>query len=398
MQPAATERASEHPEGNIVESPQEPVHPASTARRYGFVMELQAGLQTVYANWRRVVEADCNIDPTWVPISYHDPNGLIERLGFMPASVRAAARSYLQVERGLGSGKYDAVLFNTYNPAVLNQGALRRQPGYLMFDVTPRQYDGMAEWYEHEADRAGWLHNWKDKRVRATFQAAAGHFAWSNWAAASAIEDYGVSPDQVHVLPPGVDTDLWRPLDDSEREAKSQSDVTRVLFVGYAFERKGGDLLLRWARETQLKNWELHLVTMEPQRVPPGVVVHNGMAVNSQALVKLTQRCDVFVLPTRADCFSLASLEAMSVGLPVLTTRVGGIPDIVEDGVTGYLIEPGDYDDMKERLEVLIGSPGLRRSYGNAAREVVCRQFNSSDGIRRGLQVMSGAHSPLPSP
>jgi len=391
MHPASTDGIAEHGDSDELGSGEPSVPRTPAARRYGFVMELQAGLQTVYSNWRRVVEADCEIDPTWVPISYHQPNGLIEKMGFMPAPVRAAARSYLQVERGLGTGKYDAVLFNTYNPAVLNQRALRRQPGYLMFDVTPRQYDGMAEWYEHDADRAGWLHDWKQKRVRETFQSAAGLFAWSNWAAASAIEDYGVAAEQVHVLPPGVDTDLWRPLEDPEPEERTRSDITRLLFVGYAFERKGGDLLLRWARETQLKNWELHLVTMEPQRVPPGVIVHNGMSVNSDALVKLTQRCDIFVLPTRADCFSLASLEAMSVGLPVLTTRVGGIPDIVTDGVTGYLMEPGDYDDMKERLEVLIGSPGLRQTYGKAARELVCRRFNSSDGIRRGLRVMSGA-------
>jgi glycosyltransferase involved in cell wall biosynthesis len=312
----------------------------------------------------------------------------------MPASVRAAARSYLQVERGLGSAKYDAVLFNTYNPAVLNQRALARQPGYLMFDVTPRQYDRMGEWYEHDADRAGWLQNWKDKRVRATFQSAAGLFAWSNWAAEGAIEDYGVPPERVHIVPPGVDTGLWRPADAEKPTEKTQSETIRLLFVGYAFERKGGDMLLRWARETHLKNWELHLVTMEPQRVPPGVIVHTGMAINSDALVRLTQRCDIFVLPTRADCFSLASLEAMAVGLPVLTSRIGGIPDIVTDGVTGYLIEPGDYDDMKERLEVLIGSPGLRQAYGNAGREVVCRKFNSSAGIRRGLQIMSGAEGP----
>ena len=227
--------------------------------------------------------------------------------------------------------------------------------------------------------------------MRETFRAAAGLFAWSKWAAASAIEDYGVAPERVHILPPGVDTNLWRPPDPAQQEKKAQSGLTRLLFVGYVFERKGGDLLLRWARETRLNNWELHLVTMEPRRVPPGVIVHTGMGVNSEALIKLAQRSDVFVLPTRADCFSLATLEAMAVGLPVLTTRVGGIPDIVRDGITGYLIEPGDYDELKERLEVLISSPGLRRAYGTAARALVCADFDNQAGIRRGLGIMSGA-------
>lgn len=360
-------------------------------RRFGFVMELQAGLQTVYANWRRVVESDPGIDATWALITYYERRGWIERMGFIHSSLRAAARSYLQVERGLAGRSYDAVLFNTYNPAVVNQGALCRQPGYLMFDVTPRQYDSIADWYEHKPDRVGWLRRWKSRRVREAFHHAAGLFAWSKWAADSAIEDYGVAPELVHILPPGIDTDLWKPPDAETRAETSRTEITRLLFVGYAFERKGGDLLLRWARETRLRNWELHLVTMEPQRVPPGVFVHTGVEANSESLIRLAQRCDIFVLPTRADCFSLASLEAMATGLPVITTRVGGIPDIVRDGTTGYLIEPGDYDAMKERLELLISSPDLRRALGIAARADVCARFNGEASIRRGLSIMSGA-------
>jgi glycosyltransferase involved in cell wall biosynthesis len=360
------------------------------SRRFGFVMELQAGMQTVYSNWRRVVDASADIEATWVPVTYHESRGWIERMMFLPPSLRAAARSYLQVGRGLGSGSYDAVLFNTYNPAVVNQRALRRQPGYLMFDVTPRQYDGMAEWYEHEPDRSGWLRDWKDRRVRAAFQSAAGLFAWSKWAADGAIEDYGVPPDRVHILPPGVDTSLWTPPGPDQKEENERSGIIRLLFIGYAFERKGGDLLLRWARETRLRNWELHIVTMMHHKAPPGVIIHTGIGVNSTYLIGLARRCDLFVLPTRADCFSLATLEAMAVGLPVVTSRVGGIPDIVRDGTTGYLIEPGDYDDLKDRLEFLISSPDLLRAYGNAGRETVCAHFDGPSGIRHGLDIMSG--------
>jgi glycosyltransferase involved in cell wall biosynthesis len=295
------------------------------------------------------------------------------------------------VERGL-SGTYDAVLFSTYNPAVLHQRGLSRQPGYLMFDVTPRQYDSIAGWYEHRPDRAGWLAGWKERRVRGAFQSAAGLFAWSQWAAASAIEEYGVPTERVHVISPGVDTQLWTPPEEP-REVAAASETTRLLFVGYAFERKGGDLLLRWARETPLRSWELHLVTQEPQRVPPDVIVHNGLGVNSEALIRLAQRCDIFVLPTRADCYSLAALEAMAAGLPVIASRVGGIPEIVEDGVTGYLIEPGDYDELKERIELLVGSPGLRRSMGAAGRAAACARFDCRAGIRTGLDMMSGAGS-----
>jgi len=358
------------------------------ARRFGFVMELQAGMQTVYRNWRRVVEAEPEIDATWVPITYHERGGWIERMRVVPSSLRAAVRSYLQVEHGLGAGRYDAVLFNTYNPAVLNQPAVRRQPAFLMFDVTPRQYDGMAKWYEHRADRPGWIRDWKDRRVRTAFQSAEGLFAWSKWSADSAVEDYGADPSRVYILPPGIDTVQWSPPRSEEQAEKARSGVVRLLFVGYAFERKGGDLLLKWARETRLRNWELHMVTMEHQQAPPGVIVHTGIGVNSENLIRLAQRCDVFVLPTRADCFSLATLEAMAAGLPVVTARVGGIPDIVRDAETGFLIEPGDYESMKDRLELLIESLELRRKLGDAGRERVCSNFEGSASIRRGLDIM----------
>jgi hypothetical protein len=88
-------------EGDAAEVVESAAHPgAHLARRFGFVMELQAGLQTVYANWRSVVDADPNIDATWVPITYHERGGLIERTPFVPRQLRAAARSFLQVKRG----------------------------------------------------------------------------------------------------------------------------------------------------------------------------------------------------------------------------------------------------------------------------------------------------------
>jgi glycosyltransferase involved in cell wall biosynthesis len=253
--------------------------------------------------------------------------------------------------------------------------------------VTPRQYDTMADWYEHTPDRAGWLSDWKQRWVAAALQSAEGLFAWSQWAAQSAIEDYGADPKRVHIVPPGVDTMLWHP---GAKETKPDDGIVRILFTGYALKRKGGDLLLRWARETTRKGWELHVVTMKPIEAPPGVVVYTDLGSNSGGLIRLAQQCDIFALPTRADCFSLASLEAMAVGLPVITTRVGGIPDIIREGETGYLLDPDDYDGLRDRLETLLDSPGLRREMGCRGRERVCTHFNGDDHVQQGLRIMAG--------
>lgn len=355
---------------------------------FAFVMELQAGMRTQYLNWRNVVEREPNIRPTWVPVSYYEEGGWIERMNFLPGSVRSVWRSHLQVKQGVGAERYDAVLFNTHNPAVTYPKGVRDQRAFLMFDVTPKQYDGMAEWYGfgHKADKPGRMAEYKHRKVCEAFQAAEGLFPWSQWAAQSAIEEYGADPKKIHILPPGVDTELWHP----DVTLRPHDGITRILFTGGNFERKGGDLLLRWAKETKRRGWELHLVTIDKVEAPPGVVVHNNVGSNSDTLIRLAQQCDLFALPTRADCFSIASLEAMAAGLPVIVTNVGGIADIIREGETGFLLPLDDYGALCNRLDTLLDSPELRRDMGQRGREVVCEKFELSDLVQRGLKIMAG--------
>ena len=357
------------------------------AGKFAFVMELQAGMRTQYLNWREIVEREPDVDATWVPISYYEQGGWIERMKFLPESIRAVWRSHLQVERGIGREKFDAVLFNTHNPAVTHRRSVAEQKAFLMFDVTPRQYDTMADWYGHAPDKSGLIANYKNRRVGETFRAAEGLFAWSNWAAQSAIEDYGADPKRIHIVPPGIDTQKWTPGTAAD---KPNDGVTRILFTGGNFERKGGDLLLKWAKTTPRKNWELHLVTQDNVEALPGVIVHNNIGSNAAELIRLAREADIFALPTRADCFSIASLEAMATGLPVITCNVGGISDIVRDGETGYLIPPDDYDSLRDRLDTLLDSPALREKMGQRGREVVCENFEAQNLVRRGLNLMKG--------
>jgi glycosyltransferase involved in cell wall biosynthesis len=351
-------------------------------------MELQAGMRTQYLNWRQVVETLPYIRPTWVPISYYREGGWLERIKFLPGSIRSVLRSRQEVRDGLGQGKYDAVLFNTHNPAVTYPRAVQDNRTFLMFDVTPKQYDTMVDIYGfgQKADKPGPLAEYKHRRVCETFRAAEGLFPWSRWAAQSAIEDYGADPERVHILPPGVDTQRWHPAPEGMRP---NDGITRILFTGGNFERKGGAMMLRWARETTRKNWEMHLVTIDKVKAPPGVIVHNNVGSNAQELIELAQRCDLFVLPTRADCFSIASLEAMAAGLPVIVTDVGGIADIVRDGETGYLIPREDYDALRDRLEFLLDAPDLRAKMGQRGRQIVCAQFDVREQVLRGLEVMA---------
>lgn len=72
----------------------------------------------------------------------------------------------------------------------------------------------------------------------------------------------------------------------------------------------------------------------------------------------------IYLLPSHSEGLPLSVLEAMAAGLPVITTRVGGIPDIIEDSVNGYLVQPGDVETMKEKLSLLLSRQDIREKFG----------------------------------
>lgn len=87
---------------------------------------------------------------------------------------------------------------------------------------------------------------------------------------------------------------------------------------------------------------------------------------------------DIFIHPTLNDCFPLVLLEAMQYSLPVVSTFEGGIPDIVEDGTTGYLVPQRDAEALAEKLVVLIKNPELRKKMGRAGRKKYENEFTSN--------------------
>ena len=86
--------------------------------------------------------------------------------------------------------------------------------------------------------------------------------------------------------------------------------------------------------------------------------------VTGQAKRELLQNADVFILPSYNEALPVSILEAMAWGLPVVTTRVGAIPELITDGENGFLVEPGDVEALVNRLRDLSRSPDLRRSMG----------------------------------
>jgi glycosyltransferase involved in cell wall biosynthesis len=200
---------------------------------------------------------------------------------------------------------------------------------------------------------------------------------WSEWAAGS-LRRNGVPSEKIKVLPPGVDLDLWVP----RRKRSFAAPKLQVLFVGGDFVRKGGDILLRVAPSIS-ENFEFHVVTRDAIDPPACVQVHRAEP-NSDALRDLYARADLFVLPTRAECFGIAIVEALASGLPCIVGDVGGVSEIVRDGKTGWLIEPTE----PSLLKALRGAYDRRHDLSNMgllAREDAESRF---DGQRNDELVL----------
>lgn len=83
---------------------------------------------------------------------------------------------------------------------------------------------------------------------------------------------------------------------------------------------------------------------------------------------RLLASTDVFIHPSRSESFGISILEAMDFGLPVITTNIGGIPDLVTDGVNGIVVAPGDKPQIREAIIRLINDPALRRELGENSK------------------------------
>ncbi|MBL8521422.1 MAG: glycosyltransferase [Betaproteobacteria bacterium] len=100
---------------------------------------------------------------------------------------------------------------------------------------------------------------------------------------------------------------------------------------------------------------------------------------------------DVYVLPSLSEGMNLTLLEAMSSGLPIVATDVGGNGEIVAEGQTGYLVPLGDERALQGRIAMLAASPSLRREFGTAARSEVARRFDQRATIEAYCALYRGA-------
>ncbi len=225
------------------------------------------------------------------------------------------------------------------------------------------------------------------------YRATAAMVAWSHWTARSLITDYGVHPERVHVIPPGIDLERYAPA-----TWRNPDQPVRMLMVAENFVRQGGPDVLA-ALGSLSGRAALDVVTdSEVGPIQAGLLcrVHRGVGPDSRALIDLYQRADIFVQPfsDRGSCLSVA--QALGCGLPIVATPTGALTEMVHDGVNGLLVPAGESSRLSAALMALTESPELRREMGARSLEVARREHDADVNGDRLLQVMVEAAASRP--
>lgn len=327
-----------------------------------YALNLMAGLRRVPG-----------LEATLVPVEYGSGGHWLHRVPGLPSGIAGTLCAQQEIrERLRAAGPADAVLWGTWAAKAVPQLVAAR-PAFFVMDMTPQQMTRMGEAYGYTQARASRFGAWKQRATRRIYACARGFLPWSDWVAQSLICDWAIPPDAIEVVSPGVDTTRFTPCPRTPRRER-----VHILFVGGDFVRKGGPILLDWAAK-QRGRVDLTVVTRDDVANAPGNVrVLHGIGPNSEELIRLYQDTDIFALPTRGDCYSMVALEAMSCGVPVVITGLGGIPDIVDPGVTGFLTPLNDDGAFLTQLETLVANPSLRVAFSLASRQRALERFDAA--------------------
>jgi len=347
---------------------------------------MNAGVRTQWDNMVPHVMARPGIRPHVVEITPYKPGALWERMPLVPASVKGNVRSMMASGALLREKRLDVVWTQEVRsllPYLATRARWEHTPVVFTTDSTSLLEASFGRGQYAKAPTGSLRARVRDA-LDALLMRATILNPWSEWCARSLRDEYGIAPERIHVIPPGIDLSRWK----LPERARGGTGPARILFVGGDFRRKGGDLLVSAFRGALRGSCELHIGTRDDVRSGEGVFVYRDLTPNDPRLRDLYARADLFALPTVADCFSLASLEAMATGLPVVTTRVGGIPEIVDHGRSGFLIDPGDEQALLRALRDLAGSAELRARMGDAGRRIVEERFDAARTTAKLLDLL----------
>lgn len=175
-----------------------------------------------------------------------------------------------------------------------------------------------------------------------------------------------------------------------ELPARAEDGTCRFTLVGHHFRRKGGHALLAAFDRLRRLHPEARLTIVSAVDDlgidPSGIEVIRDLP-RSAIYREIYPRTDVYVLPSLAEGYGMSVVEAMSFGLPVIASDISALPELVQDGVTGRLVPPGDAEALFVAMRELMEDPALRRRFGAAGREAFVRE-HAFEATNRALRAV----------
>ncbi len=215
------------------------------------------------------------------------------------------------------------------------------------------------------------------------------------------LKDYvvkkGFPREKVEVIGNGIDLAPFEKLDEVDRknireEFQIRSEDKVVGTVGRLVPIKGYDVFLKAAQKMALQNDSIRfLVVGEGPSEKELKALARRYKIEEKVIFagyrkdipELFKAMDVFVISSYSEGGPIVLLEAMASGVPVVSTRVGGIPEVIEDGQTGLLVPPGKEEELAEKIMKLLKQPDLRRSIQEKALKKVRQEFTTDRAVEK---------------
>lgn len=269
--------------------------------------------------------------------------------------------------------------------------------------LTTHSLETHRPWKVEQLGNGYFLSRWIEQHA---YNTADGIIAVSQQMKTDVIEAYGVAPEKVTVIHNGIDPDFYKPTFDNSLllEYGINPNIPFVLFVGRITRQKGisqlisaakyikGDcqiVLCAGAPDTPEIAKETEELIAELRTLRTGVILISEMLPRDKVRVLYSQ-ARVFACPSLYEPFGIINLEALSCETPVVGSAVGGIPEIIEEGKTGYLIplepisrtdfnprHPEDFQrDFAAKINLLLEDENLAHAMGKAGRQRVLEKFS----------------------
>jgi starch synthase len=316
------------------------------------------------------------------------------------ASANAALQS-LATDLSIAAAVGDADLVHSHTWYTNLAGHLAQQLYAVPHVMTAHSLEPLRPWKTEQLGGGYTVSSWIE---RTAIHAADAVIAVSDAMRSDVLTTYpDVDPARVHVIHNGIDPVAWQPSNETDALQRHGIDAARpyVIFVGRITRQKGvpdllaaaqqfdpraGIVLCAGAADTEELRNDVATAVAALQAARSGVVWIDEILPPDE-LRQLVTHATVFVCPSIYEPLGIVNLEAMACETAVVATRVGGIPEVVDDGVTGVLVPPSDPRALAEAVNRLLADPSLAAAMGRAGRQRVEQHFTWTSVAERTLAV-----------